>query len=203
MCILNEDELISQLSLETRKRQIRIAGSPRWMQMWRVRGEKSATNFTHDKFHARAYTTSSVYNNGERDIAAHDERKFRRWCSPLILSPSLLLTSWTRPASLIIATFCHGFFVARNANTWEVRKTTKIMSSRLALPVSGPARHKDRARDTYTVAAAATFSCARMCTSTLTWAKWGKEESTEGEHTEPKPCKRVQVNARIISTAFI
>lgn len=29
--------------------------------------------------------------------------------------------------------------------------------------------------------------------------KWGKEESTEGEHTELKPYERVQVNARIIS----
>lgn len=74
-CILNEDELISQLSLETRERQIRIAGSPHWMQMWRVREEKSATNFTHDKFHARDINPAQ---QRPRDVAAHGERKFRR-----------------------------------------------------------------------------------------------------------------------------
>lgn len=64
VCILNEDELISQLSLEARERQIRIAGSPRWMQMWRVRGEKSATNFTRDKFHARVQQLGAAQRRG-------------------------------------------------------------------------------------------------------------------------------------------
>ncbi|EGI63528.1 hypothetical protein G5I_08046 [Acromyrmex echinatior] len=66
------------------------------------------------------------------------------------------------------------------------------MSSRLALPVSGPA-HKDR--DAYTVAAGTVFVCA-ACTFHAYLAKWGKEESTEGEHTELKPYERVQIKSK-------
>lgn len=71
------------------------------------------------------------------------------------------------------------------------------MSSRLALPVSGPA-HKDR--DTYTRWLRERFHVPRVLPRLQ---KWGKEESTEGEHTGLKLYKRLQVNARIISIAFI
>ncbi|KYN13454.1 hypothetical protein ALC57_14467 [Trachymyrmex cornetzi] len=63
------------------------------------------------------------------------------------------------------------------------------MSSRLALPVSGPA-HKDRAIHTRRLRG--TFSC----TFHAYLAKWGKEESTEGEHTELKPYERVQIKSK-------
>lgn len=140
-CILNRDELISQLSLETRERQIRIAGSPRWMQMWRVREWKRARRISRAINFTRASTTR--HDGDDEGRSPHTANENFAGALSLILSPLRLFTSWTRLPSLIIATFCLGFLFARDANTWEVRKTTKIMSSRLALPVSGPA-HKDR-----------------------------------------------------------
>lgn len=159
-CILNRDELISQLSLETRERQIRIAGSPRWMQMWRVREWKRARRISRAINFTRASTTR---HNGER--------KFRR-CT--IVNFITVATFYLADASLIIATFCLGFLFARDANTWEVRKTTKIMSSRLALPVSGPARTKTAIY----VHGGCVFVYAAY-TSTLTWQNGGKEERAQ------------------------
>lgn len=81
-------------------------------------------------------------------------------------------------ASLIIAIFCARFLICEKREYVGGKEDDE---NYVVTPVSGPALTKT-AIHTRWLRELLLF----VCTSTLTWQNGGKEESTEGEHTELK-----------------
>lgn len=114
------------------------------MQMLAMREEKSATNFLR------------VIHSHARTYVARNDKTSRPHRAKISQVLSCILSHLLSPGfyHCIVIFFGLAFLFTRNTSTWEVRKTTKITSSRLALPVSGPS-HKD-CDATYMLTA---FSC--------------------------------------------
>lgn len=182
----NENELIS-LGCLSRLAGDKLESRDRVVECkcWRVREEKSATNFfTRDKF-THIYIYICIARNDKTSRGHTPGRKFRR-CYRTFLSHRCDFLSFPSSHHCITIFFCFGFLFTRNTSTWEVRKKRrKLRRHALALPVSGPS-HKDRDGHTRFRVCRLRFRAPRIL---LTWQKWGKKESTEGEHTEPEACK--------------
>lgn len=129
----------------------------------RSRGGKEARRISRARARARRNLYALIVRNKGRGrpvvvIAREAERKFR---------------SFTRQRTTVRLLHHRGRLLASASYLREThqhvggkaRKTTEIMSSRLALPVSGP-EHKD-----FTIHSGGGEGFRVACTSTLTWQK--------------------------------
>lgn len=174
-CILNEDELISQLSLETRERQIRIAGSLRWMQMWPA----SAWGKECDEFHVINFTRA--YKPGTTKRGRRRTRRTEISQVPIVSFITVAtFCLFDAPRLLLLRFFLFRFLICEKREYVGGKEDDE---NYVVTPGSSCQRSStQRPRYIHTVAAG-TFLCA-ACTSTLTKMGKGREYRRRAHRTK-------------------